>query len=290
MKVTTLGKADAKAQFLNTYAVAPPKVGKTTYLAASALGALPGQEFGLVSSPAHLHIVAVDGAAIEGLAEFLTLNCNKRDEVLNVDVINMADEVRKAFDRDESNSYEWYNAMNKALTDLNKRIRATQGVHAIILASLTGASEAYMRALTGAPADGTAKKSGLGMDRDKWNAFGTQMVDLRNSLYKDIAHVFWEGHVTSKTQDGAEKETTSVPGQTGKNWGMNVHEVVRLRREMEKYPGTKIDKVYVDTRPALDFLSGGRGFGTLLEPKEYDLAKMAMKLGKQVGKMQCPSR
>jgi hypothetical protein len=290
MKVTTLGNAAAKAQFLNMYAVAPPKVGKTTYLAASALGALPGQEFGLVSSPAHLHIVAVDGAAVEGLAEFLTVNCGKREEVLSVDVVSLAEDVRKAWDTEESTSYAWHMAMQKAIGDLNRRIRSTPGVHAIILSSLTGASEVYVGALTGAPADGTSKKSGLGMDQDKWNLFSTQMVDLRTSLYKDIAHVFWEGHVTTKTQDKVEKETTLVPGATGKNWGMNVHEIVRLRREMEKYKDTKIDKVFVDTRPALDFLSGGRGFGTLLEPKEYDLAKLALKLGKQVGKMQCPSK
>ena len=100
----------------------------------------------------------------------------------------------------------------------------------------------------------------------------------------DTHHTFWEGHITKTSgKEDEAKETISISGKVGLNFGFNVEQVVRLRREMAKYPNTTVDKVFMDTRPSLDFVSGGRGFNEALGAKEYDLVEVAEKLGKKVG-------
>lgn len=288
MKKTTLASADNRAQHLNAFCVAEPKCGKTTFLAASALGALPGQKGGLVSSPEHLHILAFDSIAVEGLDKFLLGACGKPESWLNVNVINMADDIRQAYAEESANNYRWFSAVRKAITEVQKSVASKPGVHAVIVSSLTGAAETFVRAIGGAPSDGTTKKSGSGMDQDKWQLLSSQLVDFRAKMATDTAHVLWEGHVARIPATNTEpaKEGIQIPGKTGQNWGFNVDQVFRLKREMAKYPNTTIDKVFMDTRPTMDFIAGGRGFGTQLDPREYDLAQAAQKLGKRVGGMQ----
>lgn len=88
---------------------------------------------------------------------------------------------------------------------------------------------------------------------------------------------------SSAAKEEDQKEENGIQGSAGKSWGFNVEQVVRLRREMAKYPNTPVDKVYMDTRPTLDFVAGGRGFNESLDAKEYDLVQVAKKLGKKVG-------
>jgi hypothetical protein len=127
------------------------------------------------------------------------------------------------------------------------------------------------------------------MSVPKWDGLNSQLQSLRALVHKDNKHVLWEGHTQEKfvqptegVKPGTREETVGVSGSEGRNWAANVKEVSKLMREAVKYPGTSIDKVYLHTRPTLDFNSGGRGYNKLLD-KEYDLALMCQKLGKRVG-------
>jgi hypothetical protein len=177
--------------------------------------------------------------------------------------------------------YSFFNAMMSKIRDIRGTIAKTPGVHAVVASSLTGLAEALQRGMSGPP-DGS--KKGGGMDQAKWQDLSRQLVEMRNLLQVDTHHMFWEGHVLSTTKDGVSVEEAGVPGKVGKNWGFNVDQVFRLRRELRVvYPGTQVEKQYLDTKPTLDFTSGGRGFTGVLEPKEYDLVEVAAKLGYKVG-------
>jgi hypothetical protein len=156
------------------------------------------------------------------------------------------------------------------------------GIHATIFSSLSGLAGGIKAGLAGAP-DPT--KKGSGMDMSKWDAMSHQLNALRNIAQDDSQHIFWEGHVmkSSAAKEEDQKEENGIQGGAGKSWGFNVEQVIRLRREMVKYPNTPVDKVYMDTRPTLDFVAGGRGFNESLAQKEYDLVEVAKKLGKKVG-------
>lgn len=271
---------NSSSDFLKMFAVAEGKVGKTTFLTASCLGALPHQTKGLVDKAENLHIIGFDEAFVDGLLKFLRDTCKKPAAYLKLSVHDLTDHVRKA-----SAGADWnYAVHNAVLAELNQ-IKAEVvrgGIHALVFSSLTGMANGIEAGLAGAvdPA-----KKGAGMDMSKWGSFGHQLNSIRNMAQADTHHTFWEGHITktSAKDEEDQKETISVSGKVGKNWGFNVEQVVRLRREMAKYPNTTVDKVYMDTRPTLDFVSGGRGFNESLDAREYDLVLMAEKLGKKVG-------
>lgn len=268
------------------FVVSDPKIGKTTYIACSILGALPEQEFGLVSDPSCLHIISFDEDAVGGLKSFLVDAC-KRPDCTAVTVWDMAAICRTAILSDGWDSTILNNIL-AVLQDINKRVQAKPDkVHAVLFSSFTGMGIALKHALAGRAPEGA---KGSGMNMAKWDTLNSQLMTIRAEAHRDNKHAIWEGHVQSKfvvSTDGSNKsngseETVGVPGGEGRNWAANVGEVVRLRREAIKYPNTLIDKVYLDTRPSLDFVSGGRGFNNLAA-KEYDLAKMMQKLGKNVG-------
>lgn len=270
----------SKPQHLKVYMVAEGKIGKTTHLAASCLGALPHQKKGLVTSPKHLHIITIDSNAVGGLGAFITKVCGRPAEYLDASVYPMQDAARKVSDSTTDWDYSFFNSSVQIVSEVLSNIRKEPGVHAVIVSSLTGWAEALIRGMAGPP--NSAKKGG-GMDMSKWQDYARQLTELRNKLHSDAAHVFWEGHVTrAKTEDG--KEESGVSGKTGANFGFNVDYVFRMRRELNvKYAGTEVEKVYVDTRPTLDFTSSGRGVTGVLGAKEYDLVEVAEKLGLKVG-------
>ena len=272
---------NSSSDYLRAFVVAEGKVGKTTYLAASCLGALPHQTKGLVDKPENLHILGFDEAFVDGLLRFITETCKKPKDYLKLNVWDFTDEVRKS-SLGEGWNFTLFNEVQKAYGQIKQEIQQRPGVHAIIASSLTGMALGIEAGLAGAPMPG---KKGAGMDMAKWGSFGHQMSHLRNIMQVDTHHMLWEGHVTKSSGATEEdrKETVSISGKVGQNWGMNVDQIVRLRREMSKYPNTKVDKVFMETRPALDFVSGGRGSNEALEPREYDLVQLAEKLGKRVG-------
>lgn len=276
----TLRTERSKSQYLKSYVVAGGKEGKTTYLVASILGALPGQEQALVTAPEHLHILGFDSNAVGGLATFITKICGKPERYLDVDVRNMQDAARKIAESQSDWDYSFFNAVVLEIKALKAHIAKTEGVHAVVASSLTGLAEALQRGMSGPP--NPAKKGG-GMDESKWQDLSRQLIEIRNLLQVDTHHMFWEGHVFRAGSKDNVHEEVGVPGKVGKNWGFNVDQVFRLRRETAKYPGTLIDKQYVDTKPSLDFTCGGRGFTGVLADKEYSLVDVANKLGYKVG-------
>lgn len=272
---------NSSSDYMKSFVVGEGKVGKTTYLAASCLGALPGQTRGLVDKPENLHVFGFDEGFVDGLHDFITKFCGKPESYLDVSVHDMT-EARRAAGRGSDWDYGLYTAVikeAKVISDAAKR----GGVHAVIVSSLTGLAEGFEMGLQGPP---NAEKRGGGMDMSKWQDLGRQITHVRNVLQQDAIHVFWEGHVTkAEKMEGGQKvveEKIVMHGDKGRNFGFNVEHVFRLRREMTKYPGTQIDKVYVDTKPSLGFVSGGRGVAALSD-REYDLVDVATKLGKKVG-------
>ena len=269
-------------EYFKSLVVAGPKDGKTCFLIASCLGALPHQTRGLVTSPAHLHVFAADTGAVEGVGQFLTgkTTCNRPDEMLDIDVINLGPDIAKVMSGDSDWDFSLFNSVRTKAADLRKRMAAQPGVHAVIMSSLTGLCEAVQRGLAGPPS--SAKKGG-GMDQSKWQDERRQLVEIRTMLQGGNNHCFWEGHVFTVGEGEAKKESVGIPGQAGKQWGVNVAQVYRLRRELNvKYPNSVVEKQLIDTQPKLEFTAAGRG-STLLEPKETDLVVMADKLGLKVG-------
>lgn len=275
----------AKSQYMKSLVVSEGKSGKTTFLVSSILGALPGQKQGLVTTPKHLHVLAFDSNAVGGLAEFLTKICGRADEVLDVCVHNMAAAFAKAAESQADWDYGFFNAVCAEISAVKREIAATPGVHAVLASSLTGLSEGLQRGLAGPP---SASKKGGGMDMAKWQDLSRQLIEIRNKLQSDHHHIFWEGHVM-KTGGADPQDTMGVQGSAGKNWSFNVEQVFRLRRQTDKHPGTVIDKQYLETRPSLDFVSGGRGFTGILADKEYDLVDVAAKLGYRTGGYVAPT-
>lgn len=271
---------NSSSDFLKMFAVAEGKVGKTTFLAASCLGALPHQTEGLVDKPENLHILGFDEAFVDGLVRFIKESCKRSDDYLRLSVHDLTQVTRKAFNGQGWN-YAVYNAIMAELQAINNEIKKG-GIHATIFSSLSGLAGGIKAGLAGAP---DPAKKGSGMDQSKWDAMSHQLNALRNFAQDDTQHVFWEGHVmkSSAAKEEDQKEENGIQGSAGKSWGFNVEQVVRLRREMAKYPNTPVDKVYMDTRPTLDFVAGGRGFNESLDAKEYDLVQVAKKLGKKVG-------
>ncbi len=274
------------SKHIRLFGVSDAKIGKTTHFACSALGALPGQEFGLVSDPTCLHILAFDEGAVEGLMDFLVNAC-KRPDCIKVTIWPMYDVCRTAILNKGGWDYTIYNAICSVQQEIDKICDANPTkVYAELISSFTGLGMALKQALGGEP---SKDAKGAGFSIPKWDALNSQLQCLRALVHKDNKHVFWEGHTQEKfvqategVKPGTKEETVGVPGGEGRNWAANVKEVCKMMREPVKYPGTSIDKVFLHTRPTLDFNSGGRGFNNLAE-KEYDLAIMCQKLGKRVG-------
>lgn len=271
---------NSSSDFMKMFAVAEGKVGKTTFLAASCLGALPHQTEGLVDKPEHLHVIGFDEAFIDGLVRFIKDSCKRSEAYLALSVHDLTGVVRKAYNGQDWN-YAVYNAVMAEMQLINNEVKKG-GVHATIFSSLSGLAGGIKAGLAGAP---NPAKKGSGMDQSKWDAMSHQLNAIRNFAQDDTQHIFWEGHVmkSSAAKEEDQKEENGIQGGAGKSWGFNVEQTVRLRREMAKYPNTTVDKVFMDTRPTLDFVSGGRGFNEALDPREYDLVAVAKKLGKKVG-------
>lgn len=269
-------------KFMKPLVVAEAKAGKTCFLIASCLGALPHQTKGLVTSPQHLHVLSVDTAAVDGVGQFLTgeKTCGKPDSYLDVDILDLSAEVAAVMGGKADWDYSLFSAVVRKVDDLKQRMAKMPGVHAVVVSSLTGLTEAIQRGLAGPPSEG---KKGGGMDQSKWQDERRQLVELRTKLQGGPNHCFWEGHIATVGQAGGTTETIGIPGQTGKAWGVNVTHTWRLRRELNvKHGTTLVEKQYVETAPRLEFTSGGRA-STLLDAKEYDLVAVAEKLGLAVG-------
>lgn len=287
------GETYESGKFAKMLTVAGAKDGKTVTLVCGALGVLPWQtKGGIVSRPENLHVLTADSAALEGIQEFILKTCGASKEALKFNVYNMQDDTKKAFASKSEYDGTFYGTLMSALDEIRQKAQGP-GTHAFIASSLTTFASAVLRGVSG-PAGvlghgGMMKKSV--MDQNKWSQYGSQMSQFQNYAQQDIWHCFWEAHLTKKPsgdKDDAgqqqEKDSISVPGSAGTNWAANTDQVVRFRRQHgQKWPGSKCDKTFMDTRAALDFNANGRGFNERLEAQEPCMTELLMKLGKQVG-------
>lgn len=278
---------NTSSDFMTAFVVGEGKVGKTTWLAASCLGALPHQKKGLVDKPENLHLIGFDEAFVDGLLRFLKESCKRGPEYLGLSIHDLTAVTKKA-SMGSGWDYGVYNAAQAELRSIQQDVKKG-GIHATIYSSLSGLAGGIKAGLAGSP---DPSKKGSGMDQSKWDGMSHQLNALRNAAQDDTQHIFWEGHImkSSAAKEEDQKDENGIQGSAGKSWGFNVGGILRLRREQSKYPNTNVDKVFADTRPTLDFVSGGRGFNEVLAPREYDLVEMAEKLGKKVGGYVGPSQ
>jgi hypothetical protein len=280
------GATYQSAQYMKGLPIAESKVGKTAFLTASCLGALPWQkEGGLVDRPENLHVITFDSNAAGGLARFLTQTCGAPAEATKFRIYNLQDAMTRTSLNDDDYNMDLYNDVLSVLDTI--RGRAGQGVHAVLISSLTGLAAGLERALIGPP-----KGKGYS-DPSKWKALAHQLHEIQNFAQLDQWHIFWEAHLDKPAQmkvgknddgDNRPKESIRVSGEAGRNWAYNVEQVFRLRRMFgQKAPGTQCDVVYLDTKPSLEFIAAGRGFTETLEAKEYCLTSVARKLGCKTG-------
>lgn len=281
------GSDYASSKYLKMLAVSGAKEGKTSFLTASILGALPWQKFGgLVSKPENLHVVTFDANALGGVRDFITKSCGKPESYLAMRVYNLQDDVRALHAGGSEWDFTLFNTMQTVADKIRATVQRTGGVHAVLVSSLTGLARGIQRGIAGPPSE---KKKGSGMDASKWQSLDGQLSELQNIFQSDTHHMFWEAHIDKppdfmkKDGDEAPKETIQVTGKAGRWWAFNTEQVVRLRREHGNRVGA-IDKVHMDTRPSADFLSGGRSFTEKLNAKEYDLTELALKLGLLAGR------
>lgn len=264
-----------------------PKVGKTCFLVAQALGVFPGQkEGGIVSKPRNLHVVAFDESALVGLQKFLTKSCKASDEVSTISVYNMQDDIRVAFNTQTEYDGTFYRKVTEVIAKIHEKAIAG-GTHAMIISSLTGLAQAMERAIIGPPERGGSGGKGYS-DENKWVKFAQSLTEIRNRAQIDNLHCIWEAHLdkqmSGRGQDAVAKTSLMVAGKTGRNWCYNVGQVFRIVREHgNQIEGTKVDNVFIDTRPSGDFIPGGRGYNENLKETEADMTAAFMKLGLKVG-------
>jgi hypothetical protein len=286
------GLTYAASEYLKMLVASVAKDGKTSFLVAGALGALPWQQYGgLVSEPKNLHVLTFDATALGGIRPLLTKSCGKGEEYCGLSVYNFERDIREI----HSNKGEWDYALFNGIIATIDRIKqkiAKGGVHAVVVSSVTGVAKGIQRGIAGEP---SAAKKGSGMDASKWQTLESELTQIQNAVQALDAHVFWEAHVDRAPEFGqsksleAPRETLMIKGGAGRWWAFNTEQVVRMRREYGNKVGS-LDKVHMETRPSADFLSSGRGFNEKLNPKEYDMTEVALKLGLKVGRFGAPKK
>lgn len=281
------GESYQSSDHMKALCVSYAKVGKTVKLVADNLGVFPGQKYGgIVDKPEHLHVIAVDNAALGGIQKVLLQSMKAPKEALNFRVYNMQSDVQKLSKGDWD--FTLYNTFIRVCQTIEQRQKKEGGVHSVIISSLTTVGAALKRAIAG-DASSQSKKSG--MDQNKWDTLGMQMNEVRLMFQSLDAHVFWEGHVfkpqsTGQDESTARKESLQLQGSTGQNFPNNVEQIFKMQRMFGERvgPGINVDKVYYNTQAELEFLIGGRAFNELLEQKEFDLTLVAHKLGCKIGR------
>lgn len=287
------GATYSLAKHARALGIAECKVGKTCFEIASMLGVLPWQkQGGIVSDPRNLHVIATDSASLAGVKRFMLESCGAPEEALNYRIYNLQDDIRRTVLVQHDWSMELYNMMIGIVQKIGERASATQGVSAVLVASLTGLANGMERALVGPP-------TGPGYsDPSKWKALAHHLHEVQNYLQVDSWHCWWEAHLDKgpdfkmkKKDDNSgmadnlgNKESIRVSGEAGRSWAYNTDQVFRIRRSFGMvHPGTKVDTCYLDTKPSFDFIANGRNFTEALSAKEPDMTAALAKLGLRVG-------
>jgi hypothetical protein len=274
------GSTYTGSNFAKSLFVAEPKTGKSVFLVSQLLGVFPGQKFGgVVDKPENLHVFAFDESALVGIDKFLMESCKVTDKnILNYRAYNFQDDCRRVALGTGDYDMSLYNSVIGALAKVKDRVRQG-GVHALVISSLTGLTQAVQRGLFGPPNDSRGQA-----DLNKWSKFAQLVSEIRNYCQVDMWHCFFEGHLVKKNKNGEKEDSLAIQGSAGDNFSYNVGQVFRVRRMPgQKVQGYNVDQAYIDTQPILDFVAGGRGFNEKLQARENDLTAVLMKLGMKVG-------
>lgn len=298
--IESTGKTYRSKKYEKGSYLAPGKVGKTMFLTASALGLLPPQRKlgGIVDRPSHLHIIAVDSSAVTDVFRFLRRKLGAPEEILKTCIYNVEDDVARTADAQEAYDMTFFNSMMLTIMKIREKIAKFGGTHAVITSSVTGVALALERGIAGPPGSAGAKNregeiSGKGyMDISKWQAFAQQLIQIRNMLQVDTHHCLFEGHIDvtkvmsqGRGDDGGSKETVAIAGKVGRNWYLNTDHTFRLVREFSDcWEGTKVEKVFMDTKPQIgpDGETSGRGQDQL-KKQVYNMTQMYVDLGLDIG-------
>ncbi len=273
------------------------KDGKTATIVASALGVLPHQqEGGIVTSPANLHIICTDTAALRGLKEFLLDTCKAPEVCLGYKVYNLEEDYNNAFTIEYDMASAFYNTLMSTISKVRDRCKQKPNeVSVVLFSSVTTIARAMLRGIAGGisenPKDGRRIKASV-MDMNKWNMVNIQLNELQAAGQSIPAHVIWEGHL-GKTLDRnslddkgqpEEKDSIQIQGSVGASWAANVsHPFILVRQKGIVYPGTKCDKTHFDTQPNLNMFGIGRGVTENCNKQEPDLTVLLNKLGFEIG-------
>lgn len=248
--------------------VAPAKVGKTTTLVGNILGVMPWQENGgIIDTPANLHILSFDAAAVDGVREFLVDHCSAPKEIDKVHIENLQEAAKKAFASTSDYNGLFLNTVYEALRKIQDRT-AKPGVHVVMFCSLTMMAKAVLRSISG-PAfsiDGQAKMKKSPMDQNKWNLMKQLMTEFQWTAQQDNYHTFWEGHhglKTSKKTDGKGDpliyDSVQIDGGTAETFPAQVERPWEIVRSSNKYidpktkKPTKICLTHFNPTPNFDF-------------------------------------
>lgn len=311
--IESSGAEYQSAKYAKATLASEAKIGKTTFLIASALGVLPWQRNGgLVDLPSNLHVLAIDSGSLSGVSSFLTNNCGAKPEALQYRVYNLQNSAMKVGAQTDEYSMEFFNDVMATIEKIKQRAKGTP---CVLISSLTILAKTVERATIGPPGGPAShrkidRKTGLPTgkgysDPSKWKIIEHQLATIQTAAQVDLYHLLWEGHIdkgpppmgVGQPQDeGSErKETINVPGKAGRDWTMNVEQVFRIRRNFGQQYKTEagkvypVDKVYLDTKSGMDFAAGGRSFSTL-NAEEPDVTKCFMKLGLKVGGWGAPTK
>lgn len=282
------GDSYTSAKYAKAMFASDSKIGKTCFLIASALGVLPWQkQGGVVTSPKHLHVLAMDAGAVNGVKRFLLETCGAPPEATQFHVLNFQDDCRRVSQSNDAYDFTFFNTLRAAIQDLNEQVKRVKGVHAVLFSSLTGGANAMERGIIGPPGGESGENKGYS-DPSKWKQLAHQLNEIRNDLQVDDWHCFWECHIDKPAKflenEAPKKETIRVSGEAGRNWAFNVEQVFRIRRQFgQRYEKTNCDLVHLDTKAVMDFCAQGRGANEALKEKEYDLTAAFSRLGLQVG-------
>lgn len=307
MKSMTMAEY-AEDPFIKPLVLMESKEGKTTFEFMSLLGLWPWQQHGgVVSDPAHLHFIAIDEACMDrilprnppdgrSILELAGVPMKTIEYVRSrVHIITLKEEIAAAMNGVAAYNHDWLKAMKLLRQDLLKLMKDPKDTHAVVMSSFTSMCNYHERSLFGSP---TGQDTGNGTtnaygSQNLWTILKAQFLEVRTMFQSLPCHMFWEGHV-SKVQKpppakaGDMDDTMSVHGGA-KEWPKNTSHNFRVVRETVKYKDPKtgkptgVDMMYVNPKPSYSFIpSGGRGVGGLAE-KEYDLTKMMMDMGYQVG-------
>lgn len=276
------GEQMKPAEYIKGLFMSYAKAGKTSFLVAQALGVMPWQKYGgVVTAPQHLHIIALDQDALDGIPDMLEM-CKAPDEARKYDLFDMREDYRNLVDSDKPYFHSFFNTLMGVRQEILASIRSEDEVHMVIMSSFTTMSKAEERAMMGKPT-GISGGKGTG-SVDLWGMLKLQMNDLQTGFQTDRFHMAWEAHIARVlTKDGAE-ETLQTHGKASEQWPNNTsHNFVIRRDKMSTYPDTQVNPMYIEPRASLTFISGGRNENRLAD-QEPDLTVVCKKLGFRVGR------